>query len=727
MSGFLTVLLVGIGLFWLMSLSSRLRRLEEQLKGKEVTLEQETKPVEAPAVSHAEPVTAKEQKKTETRDLEARLGGKIFTAVGVIAVLFGAAFFLRFAFENNFITPPMRVALGVVVGIVCLGLGEWLRRKFAAYGQTLMGLGLGLWYLTSYASLHLYHLTGPSVAFASMIVVTIIGLVLATRLDSEPLAVFSLLGGLLTPILIGGNGDPIILFLYLLLLDAAVLAASVLKGWHSITIVGIVGTAIVFLIWRGTGNGTNWEPSAGFLLTAFLIFATANIARFVRKQTTAEGDRFDLAATAINPVVYAALTYWVVPSTLQTTLGAWYAVIGLGYAAVSLMVQDPDRRSRRYRSILGVIGAAFLAIAAPTAFDGLGVIVAWSVLSTAFTFWGYVMEDRVVRVLAGQAVGIIATFGALAKIVNDVGMHTWLDRPYLTMLFAAACCAISAAIHWHYRNRAASANDPWVPKNGVAEIQHEYRMTMTIDLLKAYGLACVALGVQLSNMGQGVWIVSILGLLALVGGWASLTVRSTGLRVAAYITLLLIGFRMMMLYSKWMPDTILLLNERVLSTLVFMCAAGVLSLLVKQADAQAVQEDERRMMPSALFVGIHATGLWLVSSELMGWFNAQIYGMKVYAGSRTAWAAAKNAYLSVAWTVYALALLLWGIFRKSTIARQCALLLFAVTILKAFLYDTAALSNYYRFVSLMTLGILLLVTGYLYNRFKERIRKFVKE
>jgi uncharacterized membrane protein len=54
--------------------------------------------------------------------------------------------------------------------------------------------------------------------------------------------------------------------------------------------------------------------------------------------------------------------------------------------------------------------------------------------------------------------------------------------------------------------------------------------------------------------------------------------------------------------------------------------------------------------------------------------------------------------------------------RQSRGVRLGALALFAITVVKVFLVDLAALSTLYRFISSMGLGLLLLIGAYLYYR-----------
>src|SRR3989344_7461184 len=52
------------------------------------------------------------QDKKEKKSIESYIGRKLLGLIGIIALVFGASFFLKWAFDNNIIGPHGRVALG---------------------------------------------------------------------------------------------------------------------------------------------------------------------------------------------------------------------------------------------------------------------------------------------------------------------------------------------------------------------------------------------------------------------------------------------------------------------------------------------------------------------------------------------------------------------------------------------------------------------------------------
>src|SRR5262245_37914261 len=98
-------------------------------------------------------------------NLEERIGGRWLQHVGMLVLVLGVAFFLRYAFDQGWLSPVIRVALGASAGVALLAGGLRLSRSYRAYGLFLCGGGIAILYLSVYASLTLYGLLSAPVAF----------------------------------------------------------------------------------------------------------------------------------------------------------------------------------------------------------------------------------------------------------------------------------------------------------------------------------------------------------------------------------------------------------------------------------------------------------------------------------------------------------------------------------------------------------------------------------
>src|SRR5580698_6986878 len=105
--------------------------------------------------------------------LESRIGSQWFNRIGILAVLIGVAWFLKFAFDNHWIGPLGRILIGLVAGAGLIAWSERFRsRGFTAFSYSLKSVGSGILYLSLWAAFSLYHLIPAPVAFGAMIAVT---------------------------------------------------------------------------------------------------------------------------------------------------------------------------------------------------------------------------------------------------------------------------------------------------------------------------------------------------------------------------------------------------------------------------------------------------------------------------------------------------------------------------------------------------------------------------
>jgi uncharacterized membrane protein len=148
-------------------------------------------------------------------------------------------------------------------------------------------------------------------------------------------------------------------------------------------------------------------------------------------------------------------------------------------------------------------------------------------------------------------------------------------------------------------------------------------------------------------------------------------------------------------------------------------AAAYLGFLLLRRDQELVPE--WKTPASTLVIAANFLTLWVLSFEIRNFFDARVlHGMASSAAHNT-----QNLSLTALWLVYAVILLIVGIARRSRAVRPGGLIMIAVSIIKVFVYDVFALSTMYRIIAFVGLGILLLVGGFLYQRYSARIKEFL--
>ena len=71
------------------------------------------------------------------------VGGNWLARIGVVALIFGVAFLISLAIDRGWLGEVERVALGLIGGLAFLAAGEYWRRRYGVWAQTVTGGGSG--------------------------------------------------------------------------------------------------------------------------------------------------------------------------------------------------------------------------------------------------------------------------------------------------------------------------------------------------------------------------------------------------------------------------------------------------------------------------------------------------------------------------------------------------------------------------------------------------------
>lgn len=331
--------------------------------------------------------------------LESAIGTRWIGRVGVLAILFGVAFFLKYSFDNRLIGESGRVALGLAWGSAFLVAGEYLQRKrgMTLYGQLLSASGLTVLYLSLYAAFALYHLIPAPVAALGLLAVTTTGMTLALRYSAYSLAAIALGGGLLTPVMLSsGLNQPLTLFGYLLLLDCGALLLIRFRPWPSLGLLALVGTALLYAGWhaRFFTDGQRWL-ALGVIALFFLLF-TVHILLARLRERPAES-RLDaaliLASASLCLTAYAAQQHW------QRTWPLTFCALILATIDIGLAEVIGRRASSAKLTMAALASASLMMTAAATciALEGRWLGAALSAEMAASLWLGLRFQQPAIR------------------------------------------------------------------------------------------------------------------------------------------------------------------------------------------------------------------------------------------------------------------------------------------------------------------------------------------
>ena len=213
-------------------------------------------------------------------DWEAFLGVKLFAWIGGFVLFLGIVFLVKYSFENNLITPAMRVAIGTVLGLGLIITGWFTAtRRYRVSGQSLCATGVLVLYGNIFAAHVFYHLIALVPAFASMALVTAAAFFLAVRMNAQVIVVLGLLGGFLTPVLLStGVDNPTALFGYIAVLNIGIAAVALRKRWDYLVLLAAAGTILMEFAWAARFFET-WKANTAFAV--FLGFEAQFLAFFL--------------------------------------------------------------------------------------------------------------------------------------------------------------------------------------------------------------------------------------------------------------------------------------------------------------------------------------------------------------------------------------------------------------------------------------------------------------
>ena len=378
--------------------------------------------------------------------LESRIGSQWFNRVGILAVLIGMAWFLKFAIDNHWIGPLGRVLIGLVAGGALIAWSERFRNHgYALFSYSLKAIGSGVLYLSLWAAFSLFHLVPSGAAFAAMIAVTAFNAYMAWAQDAELLALYAIVGGLSTPLLLstGGNHE-ITLFTYLLLLDIAVLVLVCLRPWSRLLFGAFVGTVLFITAWWFEFYSDEQVlRTALFVGCFFLIFALAPRLVETREQDGGHLNVWDSLALVIVPVANAALGFLAYYAMLDRPEADWAQPwLAVAFAAFYLLLlrlpaQGRLKASSELLSALHLSAAVvFLTIAIPLKASGRWITIGWLVEGAALLWVAVRTRMRLLRALA--VLCLVLGLGALVTI-NPSAAAT----PIFNQRFGAYCVAIA--------------------------------------------------------------------------------------------------------------------------------------------------------------------------------------------------------------------------------------------------------------------------------------------
>lgn len=350
--------------------------------------------------------------------VEAQIGSIWLNRIGAIVLLCGIGFFVKYSFEQGWISPTTRVLIGAAAGagLVAGGL-FFLRRGMQPFAVGLLGAGIAALYSSSFAAYYFYSLISTQTAFALLFMVTAMSTGIAIRGRLLTIAVLALLGGFWTPVALStGENKQVELLTYLLILDVGFLITGLVRQWRALGLLSWIGTLVLFGGWYSKFYADDaLYRTLGFIVVLYLLFHVESL--LWARRPSAFIHRWTTTLVHLNNGVFFSCFYFIARDQLDSWMGLFCIATGLFQWLSCRVVPRAIDSVDAVRSAFLLDGAAILMFFAPIQFDRHWVPMTWSAQSALTVAFCRTRADIWLRI---KGVGLL-----VASLAHLLAYERW--------------------------------------------------------------------------------------------------------------------------------------------------------------------------------------------------------------------------------------------------------------------------------------------------------------
>ncbi|MTI28336.1 DUF2339 domain-containing protein, partial [Fulvivirga kasyanovii] len=644
-------------------------------------------------------------------DFEKFVGENLISKIGIAITVFGVAVGAKYAIDNQLISPLTRIILGYLVGGGLLGFAFKLKPKYENFSAVLLSGAMAIMYFITFAAYSFYDLFPQPVAFVLMVVFTAFTVFAALQYDRPVIAHIGLVGAYAVPFLLSeGSGKVGVLFTYIGIINTGILIVAFKKYWKSLYYSAFILTWLIYSAWFFGGyDSGKFGLAFTFLGAYFIIFYVTFLSyKLIRQEKYGKAD---VVLLLLNSFIFYAFGFDLLQGheTGEHLLGLFTLLNAAIHAAVSFIIYRKQQADKNLFYMAVGLVMVFVTISVPVQLDGNWVTLLW-VGEATLLFW--IGRSKNVPVYEKLSYPMMAL--AFISLLHDwsenyqnyyygdsvEGTTFLLNINFLTsILFAAAFGFIT------YLNATIRVPESFTDRRGLFKIvRYAIPAIFLITLYKAFQAEIVSYWDQLFMLSgvqdegydrnfalghfKSIWVLNytilFLSLLSIAN------VRKVKNKILSYINMVLNLFVLLVFLTQGLFALSELRDFYIDQTLAEYYSRGVFYIGIRYVSYGfvallifAIYNNVKTFFTStdfkrAFYVIMHITILWVASSELINWMDL--------AGSEQSYKLA----LSILWGFYAVLLIVLGIMKRQKYLRIAAISLFAITLVKLFLYDLAS-------------------------------------
>lgn len=654
-------------------------------------------PVEEPAGETIEELA--EEPVRQKRNFEKFIGENLFGKIGIVVLIIGVGFFVKYAIDKDWINESTRTVMGYLLSGAMLGIGYKMHKKYRTYSSLLAGGAFGVAYVTTAVAFHYYHMFSSTVAFAILIGTTALMTALAWITKKRELAIIALVGGFIAPFIASnGEGNMTVLCTYLLILNVGMTLVALKKRWSELPLLCVVATWVILIVMRWSLVFPSKAQMIGQIVfdTAFFILFLVTITHSLCTKQRGWLSGFLCAGLIMNSFIYYMRSDQHLSDISCTfynhQLTDYSGLLALGVAlcsaaVVALLWKKRDQWRLAFHTHLSLV-VAFIAIAVLAQFEEatLGLML-WAIYAAIlFYLWAL---SRIKTLAYGSFVMMFITLvGYFCLFANNdihMGEHIFTNGLFISTLVYSLCVLfVAVLIDRNFHNLRSSFNLVWPVASGVCYA------TGIILFYKAFVTEFIN---HLDNT-MSIEMIAMFTALMLLGLWMAFHKRAAIKDYAAVYVLLLLLSVITLTVSVLVEDDLW----------VVWLNAAIVAITIAAVIWQYWREKDYRSTGFMVFLNIIVTiATVLVARLLLVQCGVQDF----------------SAGLSLSLATAGVAQMVAGMRMHRKDLRIISLVTFALVIGKLIIYDLWKMPAVGKIVTFIILGIVLLVLSFMYQRLKN--------
>lgn len=695
-------------------------------------------PTPVAAAAPTKPVQPTKPKKTLLErfpGLEMFVGGKLITFIGILLLVTGIGFFVSYAIEHEWINEVGRTGIGLLAGGALIGTAHFLRKNFRAFSSVLIGGGIATLYFTIGYAYHEYKLFSQLTAFFLMVTVTSFGVLMSAAYNRVELAILSLIGGFMTPIALKGEANNwIALFSYLLILNSGMAVLAYLRNWKAVHVLSFIFTSILFGGWVFIEAISGTLPKTGAMIFAtafFVVFFAMNIAYNLKHKIKFKWLEYTLVLA--NSFFFFFIGLFIVENYKGGAYSGLFtaAVAGFHFVFAFLLYKRKSLDKNVIFILIGLV-LTFITLAAPIQLDGNHITLFWAAEAVMLLWFGQRSDIKVIKgssfvVIMCMLTSLIGQWGNAWHLIG-YQMHApeysepatlIFNRDFVASIFAIA----SVILTGHLLSR-----EPDGEKMSLFGIEwfkwsHLKKVFPFVIVLVTY-LGCyfeiksqVLLRSGLADVS--VIAVGIFNLLFAIGLHADMMLRKTnGFGLATFV----ISLVMMIVTVVPIHASIIDARNSIAIGDWTITYPFALHYLVSALTLGLVWLTYKQVQVTKWLKALRKPFAWVAAAMLVFVFSSELDHFMVYnwatdwVGVQSVLHNSQKAGYPIIWGIIAFAFIYGGIKMRNAHARIAGLSILGITLFKIFAIDVWEMTQLGRIVSFVSLGILVLVISFTYQK-----------